>query len=43
MPKEVFENGSKDLISDIKDTVDVTLVTDDHKQLKAQNKSFTNQ
>ena len=43
MPKEVFENDSKDCISNIKDTVDVTLPTDDDKQLKAHNKSFTNQ
>ena len=31
------------LISDIKDTVAVTLATDDDKQLKAHNKSITNQ
>ena len=37
MPKEVFENDSKDLISNTKDTVDITLATDDDKQLKAQN------
>ena len=43
MCKEVFENKSKDFISDIKVSVDVTLATDDNKQLKAHNKSFTNQ
>ena len=43
MPKEVFVNESKDFISDIKDTDAVTLATDDDKQLKAHNKSFTNQ
>ena len=43
MPKEVFENVSKDFISNIKYTVDVTLATDDDKQLKAHNKSCTNQ
>ena len=37
------EYDSKDLISDIQVSVDVTLATDDDKQLKAQNKSFTNQ
>jgi hypothetical protein len=43
MPKEVFENNSKDFISNIKDTVDLTLATDEDEQLKAHNKSFTNQ
>ena len=43
MPKEVFENDCKDFISNIKDTVDVTLATDHGKQLKAHNRSFTNQ
>ena len=43
MSREVFENDSKDFISDIKVSVDVTLATDDDKQLKAHNKSFTNQ
>ena len=37
MPKEVFENDPKDFISNTKDTVDVTLATDDDKQLKAHN------
>ena len=37
MPKEVFENDSKDFISNTKDNVDVTLATDDDKQLKAHN------
>ena len=32
MPKEVFENDSKDFISDLKDTVAVTSATDDDKQ-----------
>ena len=40
MPKEVFENDSKDYISNIKDIFDVTLETDDDRQLKADNKSF---
>ena len=31
----VIENNSKDFISNMKDTVDVTLVTDDDKQIKA--------
>jgi hypothetical protein len=42
MPREVFENDSKDFISDIKVSVDVTLATDDDKRLKAHNKEFTN-
>ena len=33
----MFENESKDFISNTKDTVDVTLATDDDKQLKAHN------
>ena len=33
MPKEVFENDYKDYISNTKDTVNVTLATDDDKQL----------
>ena len=37
MPKEVFEKESKDFISAIKYTVDVTLATDDDKQLRAHN------
>ena len=37
MPKEVFENDSKHVISNTKDIVDVTLATDDDKQLKAHN------
>ena len=35
MPKEVFQNDSKVFI---KDTADVTLTTDDDKQLRAHNK-----
>ena len=42
MPKGVFENDPKDFISDIKDNVNVTLATDDEKQLKARNKLFIN-
>ena len=37
LPKESFENDSKDFISNTKDTVDVTLATDDDKQLKTRN------
>ena len=37
MPKDVFENNSKDFITITKDTVDVTLATDDDKQLTAHN------
>jgi hypothetical protein len=33
--KEVFENDSKDVISNSKDTVDVALATDDDKATKA--------
>ena len=40
MPNEVFKN---DFISNIKETVDVTLATDDDKQLEGHKKSFTNQ
>ena len=43
MRNEVFKNESNDFISNIKETVDVTLATDDDKQLEAYNKSFTNQ
>ena len=43
MPNEVFKNDSNDFISNIKETVDVTLATDDDRQLEAHNKSFTNQ
>ena len=43
MPKEVFENDSKDFISNTKDTFDVTLATYGDKQLKTHNKSDTNQ
>ena len=35
MPKELFENNSKDFISNTRDTVNVNLATDDDKQLKA--------
>ena len=34
----MFRNNSKDFISNIKETVDVTLATDDDKQLEAHNK-----
>ena len=37
MPQDVFENNSKDCITITKDTVDVTLATDDDKQLTAHN------
>ena len=40
MPNEVFKNDSNDFISNIKETVDVTLATDDNKQLEAHNKDF---
>ena len=43
MPNEVFKNDSNDFISNIKETVDVTLATDDDRQLEAHNKSFANQ
>ena len=42
MPSEVFKDYSNDFISHIKETVDVTLATDDNKQHEAHNKSFTN-
>jgi hypothetical protein len=34
----MFRNNSKDFISNIKETVDVTLATDDDRQLEAHNK-----
>ena len=40
MPNEVFKN---DFIRNIKGTVDVTLATDDDRQLESHSKSFTNQ
>jgi YbbR domain-containing protein len=40
MPKEVFKNNSNNFISNIKETVDVTLATDDDRQLEAHIKSF---
>ena len=43
MPKEVFENDSKDFIIDIEETVEDTQATDDDKQLEAHNKLFRNQ
>jgi hypothetical protein len=43
MPNEVFKNDSNDFISNIKETVDVTLATDYDRQLEAHNYSFTNQ
>ena len=36
----MFENDSNDFISNIKKTVDVTLVTNDDKQLESHNKDF---
>jgi hypothetical protein len=38
MPNEVFKNNSNDFIRNIKETVDVTLATDDDRQLEANNK-----
>jgi hypothetical protein len=38
MPNEVFKNNSNDFIRNIKGTVDVTLATDDDRQLEANNK-----
>ena len=43
MPNEVFKNDSNDFICNIKETFDVTLATNDDKQLEAHNKSYTNQ
>jgi YbbR domain-containing protein len=43
MPNEVLKNDSNNFISNIKETVDVSLATDDERQLEADNKSFTNQ
>ena len=40
MPNEVFKNNSNDFISNVKETIDVTLATDDDKQLEAHNKDF---
>ena len=37
---QYLEKNSKDFISNIKDTVDVTLITDDEKQLEAHYKDF---
>ena len=37
------KNDSNNPISNIKDYIDVTVATDDNKQLEAHNKSFTNQ
>jgi hypothetical protein len=34
----MFRNNSKDFIRNIKETVDVTLATDDDRQLEAHNK-----
>ena len=42
-PIKCVKNNSNDFISNINESVDVTLATDDDKQLKAHNKSFTNQ
>jgi hypothetical protein len=43
MPNEVFKNNFIDFIINIKKTVDVTLETDDDRQLEAHDKSFKNQ
>ena len=43
MPNEVFKNDSNEVISNIKESVDVTFETDDDKQLEVHNKSLTNQ
>ena len=43
MLNEVFRNDSNDFISNIKETVDVTLATHYDRQLEAHDKSFTNQ
>ena len=43
MPNEVFRNDSNEFISNIKETVDATLATDDDRQIEAHNKLFTNQ
>ena len=43
MPNEVCKDDSNNFISNIKESVDVTLATDDYKQLEGHNKSFTNQ
>ena len=37
MPNEVLKNDSNDFKSNIKETVDVTLATDDDRQLEAHN------
>ena len=42
LPIKLFKNNSNDSISNIKETVIVTLATDDDKQLEANRKSFTN-
>ena len=38
MPNEVFKNDPNDFISYIKESVDVTFASDDHKQIEAHNK-----
>jgi hypothetical protein len=43
MSNEVFKDDSNDFISNIKETVYVTLATDNDRQLEAHNKSFINQ
>ena len=43
---ELFKNDSNDFISNIKETIDVTLATDDDRvdrHLEVHDKSFTNQ
>ena len=42
MPKDVFENNSKDFISFTKDTIGVTLATNDDNNLKCKT-YFKNQ
>jgi hypothetical protein len=41
MPNEVFKNDSNDFISNIKEIVDVSLATDDDRQLEAHDKSVS--
>ena len=42
-PIKCLKNDFNDFISNIKETVDVTLSTDDDKHLETHNKSYTNQ
>ena len=43
IPMKCVKNDSNDFISNIKESVDVTLATDDNKEVIAHIKSFTNQ